>query len=129
MARRKPIPLAPELLTVLREHRERTAYAADSDWVFASPYKRGAEPYWPDSALQDFVKPAVVRAGITKRVGWHTFRHSYSTLLRANGTDVKVQSELLRHSNIGTTLNLYTQAVSDQKRAAHGQVVGQLLAV
>jgi site-specific recombinase XerD len=58
-----------------------------------------------------------------------TFRHSYSTLLRANGTDVKVQSELLRHSNIGTTLNLYTQAVSAQKRAAHGQVVGQLLAV
>jgi len=33
-----------------------------------------------------------------------------------------VQSELLRHSNIGTTLNLYTQAVSEQKRAAHGQV-------
>ncbi len=59
LARRKPIPLAPELLTILREHRERTAYAADSDWVFASPYKRGAEPYWPDSALQDFVKPAV----------------------------------------------------------------------
>ena len=129
LARRKPIPLAHELLTTLREHRERSAYAADSDWVFASPCKRGAEPYWPDSALQDFVKPAVGRAGITTRVGWHTFRHSYSTLLRANGTDVKVQSELLRHSNIGTTLDLYTQAVSEQKRAAHGQVVEQLLAV
>lgn len=37
--------------------------------------------------------------------------------------------EFLRHSNIGTTLNLYTQAVSEQKRAAHGQVLGQLLAV
>lgn len=100
--------------------------------MFASPYKREAEPYWPDSALQAFVKPAVVRAGITKRVGWHTFRHSYITLLRANGTDVKVQSELLRHSNIGTTLNLYTQAVSEQKRAAHGQgcwaVVGSVSA-
>jgi len=108
---------------------ERVAYAADSDWVLASPYKHGAEPYWPDSALQNFVKPALKRAGITKLVRWHTFRHSSSTLLRANGTDVKVQSELLRHSNIGTTLNLYTQAVSTQKRAAHGQVVGQLLAV
>ena len=91
LARRKPIPLAPELLTVLHEHRERAAYPADSDWVFASPYKHGAEPYWPDSALQDFVKPAATRAGITKRVGWHTFRYSYSTLFRANGTDVKVQ--------------------------------------
>jgi integrase len=129
LARRKPIPLDPELLTVLRERRERAAYPADSDWVFASPYKHGKEPYWPDSALQDFVKPAAKRAEITKRVGWHTFRHSYSTLLRANGTDLKVQSELLRHSNISTTLNVYTQAVSEQKRAAHGQVVSQLLAV
>jgi site-specific recombinase XerD len=129
LARRKPIPLAPDVLTVLREHRERTPYPADSDWVFASPYKNGAEPYWPDSALEAFVKPAAQRAGLTKQIGWHTFRHSYSTLLRANGADVKVQSELLRHSNISTTLNVYTQAVSKQKRAAHRRVVGQLLAV
>lgn len=129
MARRKPIPLAPNLLTILREHRERTAYKVDSDWVFASPYKNGEEPYWPDSALENFVKPAVKLAGITKRVGWHTFRHSYSCLLRANHADVKVQSELLRHSNIGTTLDVYTQAVSAEKRAANGRVVGQLLSV
>ncbi len=127
LARRKPIPLAPDLLTILRERRERTAYPADSDWVFASPYKNGTVPYWPDSALTDFVKPAAMRAEITKRLGWHTFRHTYSTLLRANGTDFKVQSDLLRHSNISTTLNVYTQAVSDQKRAAHAAVVGQLL--
>ena len=41
---------------------------------------------------------------------------------------MKVQSELLRHSNIQTTLQIYTQAVSEQKRAAHEHVVGQLLA-
>jgi integrase len=127
LARRKPIPLAADVLTVLREQRERTPYPADSDWVFASPVKKGKEPYWPDSALVDFVKPAARRAGITKEIGWHTFRHSYSTLLRANGADVKVQSELLRHSNISTTLNVYTQAVSKQKRAAHKRVVGQFV--
>lgn len=63
LARRKPVPLAPELLTVLCEHRERVAYRADSKGVFASPYKHGAEPYWPDSALQDFVKPADIASG------------------------------------------------------------------
>jgi site-specific recombinase XerD len=111
------------------EFRERTAYRADSDWIFASPSKEGETPYWPDSVLEKIVKPAAKLAGISKTVGWHTFRHSYSTMLRANHADVKVQSELLRHSNIGTTLNVYTQAVSDQKRAAHGQVVEQLLSV
>jgi integrase len=129
LARRKPIPLAPDLLTIVSEFRERTAYRADSDWIFASPSKEGETPYWPDSVLEKIVKPAAKLAGISKTVGWHTFRHSYSTMLRANHADVKVQSELLRHSNIGTTLNVYTQAVSDQKRAAHGQVVEQLLSV
>ena len=51
-----------------------------------------------------------------KVVGWRTFRHSYSRLLRASHTDVKVQQEILRHSNIATTMNVYTQAVSKQKR-------------
>jgi integrase len=54
-------------------------------------------------------------------------RHTYSTLLRANGTDIKVQQELLRHSNVQTTLQVYTQAVSEQKRAANARVVSQLL--
>src|SRR5215469_10939110 len=34
--------------------------------------------------------------GVVGKVGWHTLRHSYSTLLRSLGTDVKVQQELLR---------------------------------
>jgi len=77
--------------------------------------------------LKRIIHPAAKRAGLVKVVGWHTFRHSYSCLLRANHTDVKVQQELLLHSNIATTMNVYTQAVSEQKRAAHGQVVEQLL--
>ena len=67
-----------------------------------------------------------LRAGIGK-IGWHTFRHSYSTMLRAAGTDIKVQQELLRYSTIQSTMNIYTQAVSEQKRAANGVVVGMLL--
>ena len=67
-----------------------------------------------------------MRAAIGE-IGWHTFRHSYSTMLRAAGTDIKVQQELLRHSTIQSTMNIYTQAVSEQKRAANGVVVGMLL--
>jgi hypothetical protein len=52
---------------------------------------------------------------------------SLELVLRANGADIKVQQELLRHSNVQTTLQIYTQAVSEQKRAANAVVVGQLL--
>ena len=50
-------------------------------------------------------------------------------MLRQLGVDVKVQQELLRHADISTTLNVYTQAVSEQKRSAHSSVVRIVLPV
>jgi hypothetical protein len=46
--------------------------------------------------------------------------------LVVKGTDIKVQQELLRHSTIQSTLNTYTQAISEQKRSANTVVVGIL---
>ena len=62
-----------------------------------------------------------------KIVGWHTFRHSAGTNLRSLGVDVKTAQELLRHANVRTTLDLYTQAVSSQKREANHKLVELLL--
>jgi len=62
--------------------------------------------------LQRGTRPAAAVAGITKRIGWHTF----STLLKASGVDVKVMQELLRHANSRITLDIYTQAMSPEKR-------------
>src|SRR5450631_1994814 len=35
-----------------------------------SPDMDGKQPYWPASAMADHVRPAALRAGITKRLGW-----------------------------------------------------------
>jgi integrase len=75
--------------------------------------------------LADHIKPAASNAGIGN-LGWHTFRHTYSTLLHALGTAPVVQKELLRHANIQTTLNVYTQAVSADKRDAASKVADVL---
>ncbi|MFI5110142.1 MAG: tyrosine-type recombinase/integrase [Terriglobales bacterium] len=72
---------------------------------------------------QIVMKPAVNRAGLGSGIGWDTFRHTYSTILRQLGIDLKVQEELLRHADIRTTMNIYTQAVSAEKRSAHSKVV------
>jgi site-specific recombinase XerD len=73
------------------------------------------------------IKPAAASAQIGTEIGWHTFRHTYSCLLRQLGVDVKVQQELMRHSDIRTTMNVYTQAVSEQKRSAQSSVVRLVL--
>jgi hypothetical protein len=48
-------------------------------------------------------------------------------MLRSVGTAINVQRELLRHASIQTTMNVYTQAVPDQKRAANSKVVEMVL--
>lgn len=77
------------------------------------------------SLRQSRPEPPAERAGIGK-VGWHTFRHTYSTLLHALGTKPAVQKELLRHADIRTTMNVYTQAMSDDKREAVSKVARTL---
>ena len=103
--------------------RERSMYPMGSDWVFANNH---GKPRWQETILKKHFKPAAEQAGIGK-IGWHTFRHTYSTMLRSLGVDVKVQQELLRHADIQTTMNIYTQAVSEAKREANSKVVRMVL--
>jgi integrase len=50
-------------------------------------------------------------------------RHTYSTLLRSVGTEFKVMQELLRHSSLRSTLDVYTQAISPAKHEAQAAVL------
>jgi integrase len=75
---------------------------------------------------QNWLVPAAKKAGIGQ-IGWHTFRHSHSTLLHALGVDLKVQQELLRHADVRTTMNIYTQAVPKALREANSKVVRLVL--
>jgi integrase len=125
---RKPVPLDPWVAEELLTWRRATPYNQPEDWVFASTKKRGKQPYSPDSLLKRCIRPAAERAKITKHIGWHTFRRTFSTLLKANGEDVKVVQELLRHATVKMTLEIYTQAVTPAKRTAQSKVAELLKA-
>jgi len=68
--------------------------------------------------MEDHIRPAAIRAGITKRIGWHTLRHTFGTLLKANGEDVATVQAFMRHANVSVTMNHYVQAVTPAKRKA-----------
>jgi integrase len=123
-ASQKPVPLDPLLARTLRTWRVHTKYKAADDWVFASPYSNGRKPYWGQSLMSNRIRKVARDVGIAKRIGWHTFRHTCATLLRASGADIKVVQELLRHASCRVTLDTYTQAVTEQKRAAQNKIAG-----
>jgi len=126
-ASRKPIPMDPILASELCAWKKDSPYGQPNDWVFASPHTQGRHPYWPGILLSRVIRPAAARAGIRKRIGWHTFRHSFATLLMANGENVKVVQELMRHANCRCTLEIYSQARTQAKREAQHRVVEMIV--
>jgi integrase len=123
----KPVPLDSYMAEDLLRWRRISPYPMPHDWVFASPTMKGKQPYWPDNLMKRYIRPVAKAAGIHKRMGWHTFRHTFGTLLKANGEDIKTVQELLRHANSKITLEVYTQAMTSNKRAAQSKVVRMMV--
>jgi len=123
----QPVPLSLDVAADLCLWKESTMYARPEDWVFTSCRVKGKHPRRPDTVMVKVIRPAAMRAGIKKRIGWHTFRHTYSTTLIANGENVKVVQELMRHANSRCPLNVYSQARITAKREAQQRIVEMVL--
>ncbi len=81
---------------------------------------------WLSTIMRHHIQPQARKLGIDKRSSWHTCRHTFSTLLKANGENVKVVQELLRHASAKMTLDTYSQALTPAKRAAQSKVVSMI---
>lgn len=110
--------------------RKYPAMGQEWGWQYVFPSKkRSIDPrggkerrhHLEPSVVNKAVKSAVTKAGISKRVTPHTFRHSFATHLLQRGTDIRMIQELLGHRDVSTTM-VYTHVLRQT-----GHVVGSPL--
>lgn len=94
-------PLSPKILEMLREY-----YKLYKPTTYLFEGQTAGTPY-SDKSLQQVLKQALQKTGITKPVTLHWLRHSYATHLLESGTDLRYIQELLGHNSSKTT-EIYT---------------------
>lgn len=98
------LPLVGIVASEMRRYQERAPQSAEG-WVFPSPITGG--PFHQDSIRKRHLNAAGKAAGLSRLLGWHTFRHSYRRWLDEAGTPVGLIKELMRHSSITMTMDVY----------------------
>jgi len=118
------VPISPRLLEILVRYQAK-CYPTPEGWLFANPVT--GRPYHQEEVQKRHIVRAAKEVGITERVGWHTFRHSYRSWLDTGGASIGLQKELMRHASIQTTMNVYGRAMTADKRKANTNVVEMVL--
>jgi integron integrase len=93
-----------------REWRWQFVFPQQHRWVNRKTGEQGRH-HIDESLVQRAVATAAREAGLAKRVGCHTFRHSFATHLLTTGYDIRTVQELLGHKDVRTTM-IYTHVLN-----------------
>jgi len=100
-ARDRYVPLSPKLLEALRTY---WLWKKPKGFLFSNTFgHRGQEQPICGKTVWNICKEAAVRAGIQKKIGPHTLRHSFATHHMEAGTDLRTIQLLLGHANLEHT--------------------------
>jgi integrase len=121
-ASRRQVALTVAAVTALRQHRtrqleERLALGGEWDDRGLVLCNLLGRPIEASNLLQREYYPLLKRAGLP-HVRFHDLRHTAATLLLLQGIHPKVVSEMLGHSQIGITMNLYSHVLPSMQRDA-----------
>jgi integrase len=121
---RRDVPMSDPVRKAFEVQRTRARQTGAEDLVFAT---RKQTPLNPKNLLRRVLQPACEALELPA-VAWHSFRHTHATILGEVGESLKTAQALLGHSDLETTLNVYTHAIPESQRRAVDKVAGILFA-
>ncbi|MBE6064703.1 tyrosine-type recombinase/integrase [Clostridium cochlearium] len=117
----REIPIPSTIIEALKQHQDKQLLIKkenkdlynDNDYIFCD--KLG-NPLDPKRMPRNF-KSILKKAGL-KDIKFHSLRHTYATRLFEVGVPIKTVQALMGHSDITTTMNIYTHVMPEQKAKA-----------
>lgn len=105
---RRDVPITPKLKKMLMAFYK----ISKPDFYISTGSKRGGDPH----AYRTVARRIIEASGVSPVLNFHALRHTFATTLIENKIDPKTVSEILGHSDVSTTLDLYVHP-SDSAKA------------
>ena len=126
----RTIRLGNHGIEALKAHRQRQSeerrlakgLLPESDLVFVTTQ---GTPLDPSNLVARSFKPLLRRAGLPD-IRFHDLRHVCATLLLSQGVSVKVVQEVLGHSSVSVTMDVYSHVLPDMQEKAAAAMDGLL---
>jgi integrase len=111
---KRKVPLSPDMVNKLRARHAETEWPNSDDLVFPS---LTGTPLDPDNLRARVLKPVAEEVG-APWAGFHTFRHTYASLMLAAGSNILQLSRALGHHSPAFTLTVYTHLLEGEHAPA-----------
>ncbi|HEX4997907.1 MAG TPA: tyrosine-type recombinase/integrase [Terriglobia bacterium] len=118
------LPLSPASIELLNRWKRSSKRKGRDDLIFGT---RAGKVNNSQNILQRYVFPVCERLKLP-RATWLTFRRTFSSWSHDRGVPDKVTAELMGHSRIYTTLNVYTQVMNASLRNGANRIGEELFA-
>jgi integrase len=118
------VPMSDRVRKVFEVQRAQSRQTGPEDLVFAT---RKQTPLNPKNLLRRVLRPTCDALKLPA-ITWPCFRHTHATILGEVGESLRTARALLGHSDLETTLNVYTHAIPESQRRAVDKVADVLFA-
>ena len=106
----RKIPISSVLYSILSKYYEQN-YRSSKHYVLVNKNNDMIDP----RSIQYQFKELIKKIKITQ-ITFHGLRHTFATRCIELGMDIKTLSEILGHSNVSTTMNIYVHSTEQQKK-------------
>ena len=106
----RKIPLPSFLIILFKEYYQRSGREK-------CYFMTGSEIPIDPRAFQKLYKKILIKAGVPDRK-FHAIRHTFATRALELNVDIKTISDILGHSNVSITMNIYAHSLMEQKKIA-----------
>jgi len=113
------VPIPIELRRLMESLRE----SEEDDWIFRS--RTPGLPMNHSMSMKRIIKPVLRKLGLPS-IGWHDLRHTLISWLGSAKYSPKMIADVVGHSDIQTTLSVYTHAAMPEVRIALDEIAGKL---